>query len=263
MCDLGTGRAVRSIGRGLLRAPFGVALTSRRPHATLVVADVGLDRVLTFQFDTGMRMSVIDHGFSTPQCVAVTPDDQGIVVVDTGNHRICLVSLRGQLWRVIGGHMHMGAMVGQFNSPRAVAIDPSTGQWLVAESAGPHQRLQLLQWGGADMGREHVPVAVVEHAAGYNGPGAVCSVIRTWGSAGTEAGQVCEMRSVAWCGPFALVTDRDNNRLQVFRVADGTHVRTLTTGVAPLRKPYCVAVDTVRGWCVVTEQGGHCLRVLY
>jgi DNA-binding beta-propeller fold protein YncE len=260
VCDLATGRAVRSIGRGLLRAPFGVALTSRRPHATLVVADVGLDRVITFQFDTGVRMSVIDHGFNTPQCVAMTPDDQAIVVVDTGNHRICLVSLRGQLWRVLGGPMHMGANVGQFLSPRAVAIDSSTGQWLVAESAGPHQRLQLLQWGDAGSGL--APVPVVEHAAGCNGPSA-CSVVRTWGSAGAAAGQMCEMRSVAWCGPLALVTDRENNRLQVFRVADGTHVRTVTTGVTPLRKPYSVAVDGVRGWCVVTEQGGHCIRVLY
>nr|WP_154890261.1 S-layer homology domain-containing protein [Paenibacillus xylanexedens] len=135
---------------GEFNTPYGVAVDL---NGNVYVADSGNHRIqkLTLSTNTWSEWKKVGGGngsglgeFSVPGAVAVDLNGN-VYVADSGNHRIQKLTLSANTWsewKKVGGGA--GAGLGEFNTPRAVAVDGS-GNIYVADT-GNH-RIQKLNAG--------------------------------------------------------------------------------------------------------------------
>ncbi|CAG9764028.1 unnamed protein product [Ceutorhynchus assimilis] len=114
------GEYLRNFSNLKLRSPDGIAIG---PNEELIVCDTGNDRVLLVNPESGEKLGVIGvHSGVTqlnfPASVAVHGND--IIVADSGNNRVKIFNINGDLLQEIGS---LGKNPGQFRSVEVVAVD--------------------------------------------------------------------------------------------------------------------------------------------
>jgi DNA-binding beta-propeller fold protein YncE len=89
--------------------------------------------------------------------------------------------------------------------------------------------------------------------------------LRTIGSGGSGAGQFNQPRGVAFdSAGHIIVADKDNDRVQVLRYSDGSHVRTIGSKGRENGQfcgPYGVLIDS-QGRIIVSDYAHHRTQVL-
>jgi sugar lactone lactonase YvrE len=145
-------------------------------------------------------------GFNFPRGVAVIPSTNVIVVGDTSNHRIRLVTYPGGVVTTLAGsgtatYADGTGTSASFNDPRGVAVLPD-GNIVVADTL--NNRIRLV-----------TPTGVVTTLAGQttagsaDGTGAAASFFYPWGVA------------VIQPSGLIVVVDRDNNRIRLVTYPGG------------------------------------------
>jgi hypothetical protein len=200
----GSGTAAFADGAGAAASfnlPVGVAVT---PTGDIIVADRGNNRIrlvtsagvvttLAGQ-TTGGFLDGTGAGarFSSPYGVAVIPSSGVIVVADTNNFRIRLVTPLGVVTTLAGSTQGFANGTGagvSFNEPFGVAVIPSSGDIVVADAS--NHRIRLV-----------TPLGVVTTLAGSgsnafaDGTGAAASFAYPYGVAVTPTGDVVVADSV-------------------------------------------------------------------
>ena len=252
----GTGAAARFNG------PKGVAVTST---GDIVVADPGNNRIrlvtpggvvstlagqTTAGFGDGTGAAA---SFNNPTGVAVIPSSGVIVVADTGNNRIRLVTPGGVVSTLAGqttaGFGDGTGAAASFSSPRWVAVIPSSGVIVVADTN--NHCIRLVTPGG-------VVSTLAGGTAGFsNGTGAAARFSFPNGVAVLPDGNI-------------VVADYNNFRIRLVR-PDGV-VTTLagsgnwtfadgTGTAASFKEPGGVAV-TSSGDIVVADPNNHRIRLV-
>ena len=251
LCRLGEGAAggcvdpdgagALELGDGQFNEPWGVAVDSQ---GRIFVADTWNGRIQVFDadgrfirkwgiFNTTNGELGDPNALFGPRGIAV--DTAGnLLVADTGNKRILQFTVDGALVRQVGGG---GVLIGRFEEPTAVAVDPRDGSVFVADAW--NRRIQklsptlepLAEWPVASWGSEHLyykpyitvtgtgdvyvtdpenfRVLVFNSAGGLKG---------AFGSFGVEMNRFGLPNGIAWdsAAGLVLVADADNQRVQVF-----------------------------------------------
>lgn len=120
-----------------LNCPEGIAMG---PNEELIICDTGNDRILIVDSGTGALISTIGKGTArlrVPTSVAVYGTN--IIVADTGNHRIKVFNMDGNIILEFGS---LGRNKGQFRSAEVVAVD-CLGFIFVGD--GGNARIQVFQ----------------------------------------------------------------------------------------------------------------------
>lgn len=123
-----------------LNCPEGIAMG---PNEELIICDTGNDRILVVDSKTGSLISIIGKRTSklhVPTSVAVYGTN--IIVADTGNHRIKVFNMQGDLIEQFGS---LGRNRGQFRSAEVVAVD-CLGFIFVGDAG--NARIQVFQQDG-------------------------------------------------------------------------------------------------------------------
>lgn len=118
------------------------------PGNTFFLVDSEAARVYQFDADSLNTRRAIDLPHACLRAVAVwfDPASELLWIVDVASHDILLLTLEGELDRVIGGR---GREAGRFNFPLAIAVDGEQTRW-VADSC--NQRVQGLTADGEVVG---------------------------------------------------------------------------------------------------------------
>ncbi len=155
--------------------------------------------------------------FSEPIGLAA-PEPNKVWVADSGNNRVVLCT------RVSMNIWDCNTLTGQFNNPTDVAVSPDKKKVCVADS-GNHQ-IQIFSTTKSDASANDY--ALSDQAGGY----------------GTGIGQFKEIFGVAFdsVGNFIYVSDKDNNRIQVYDVKQKNFDSPWLTGM--LYNPRGIAVDS-------------------
>uniref|UniRef100_A0A1X7VAH4 RING-type domain-containing protein n=1 Tax=Amphimedon queenslandica TaxID=400682 RepID=A0A1X7VAH4_AMPQE len=169
--------------------------------------------------------------FSSPPCVAITPD-KFILVSD--RHRIQKISMDGYLIASVGEE---GSGPLQFKYPAGIAISPITGQVYIADK--DNHRIQVLN---SDLTFSH-----------------------SFGSKGSANGQFQSPHDIAIDSQgLVYVTDCLNNRIQKF-LSDGNYISQFGNRIfsyGQLNTPYGIAIDTAAtGLVYVSEWGNNRISV--
>jgi len=232
----------------------------------VVVADASNNRIRLVTYPGGVVTTLAGSGsaafadgqgaaasFSDPRGVAVTSTGD-IVVADTGNHRIRLITPLGFVTTLAGsgsGAFADGTGAGaSFNSPFGVAVMPSSGVIIVADSG--NNRIRLV-----------TPAGVVSTLAGNasaafaNGTGTGASFNNPTGVAVTSTGDI-------------VVVDQSNHRIRfvtqagVVTTLAGSGSASFADGTgtgASFYNPEGVAV-TSAGDVVVSDPANHRIRLI-
>ena len=244
------------------RSPTGVAVTSsgvivvadRDNHRIRLITPAGVVTTLA-----GSTMGSTDGtgtgaSFSLPSAVAVIPSSGVIVVADSGNHRIRLVTPAGVVTTLAGSGQGSADGTGtgaSFNFPTGVAVIPSSGVIVVGDQV--NHRIRLV-----------TPAGVVTTLAGSgtgafaDGTGVAASFNNPTGVAVTSSGDI-------------VVGDVSNQRIRLITPAGV--VTTLagqtdagsadgTGPAASFTNPYGVAVVPSTGNIVVTDNTTHRIRLV-
>ena len=244
------------------RSPTGVAVTSsgvivvadRDNHRIRLITPAGVVTTLA-----GSTMGSTDGtgtgaSFSLPSAVAVIPSSGVIVVADSGNHRIRLVTPAGVVTTLAGSGQGSADGTGtgaSFNFPTGVAVIPSSGVIVVGDHV--NHRIRLV-----------TPAGVVTTLAGSgtgafaDGTGVAASFNNPTGVAVTSSGDI-------------VVGDVSNQRIRLITPAGV--VTTLagqtdagsadgTGPAASFTNPYGVAVVPSTGNIVVTDNTTHRIRLV-
>jgi sugar lactone lactonase YvrE len=262
----GSGSAAFADGQGVaasFKSPRGVAVTST---GDIVVADSGNNRIRLIS-PTGFVSTLAGTGtaaygdgpgatatFNDPQGVAVTSTGV-IVVADTGNHRIRLVTQAGVVTTLAGNSTPTFAdgfqTFARFNFPAGVAIIPSTNVIVVADLY--NHRIRLITYPEGSV----TTLAGNDNGTFVDGNGAVASFKFPRGVAVTSTGVI-------------VVADTDNRRIRMITSAgvvttlagNGTAAFADGTGdAARFNGPAGVAV-TSSGDIVVADLGNNRIRVI-
>lgn len=119
-----------------------------------------------------------------PSSVALAPDGD-VIIADSGNHRIRVLSSAGGLKASIGSY---GSSLGRLNDPTAVALGPDDRIY-VADTK--NNRVQVFERNGA--------------------------FVRSWGTSGTLDGQMRQPKGICVSAAGSVyVSDSLNGRVQVF-----------------------------------------------
>ncbi len=205
-----------------------------------------------FKDGTGSQVA-----FYEPTGVAVDPNTGNVVVADTRNHRVRIVSPGGVVHTLGGSGSPRGFKDGAgtqaaFTKPTGVAVDPNTGTVVVADT--------------------------FNHAIRVISPSGVVSTLAGNGSNGFRDGYGT---NAAFHHPTGVTVDASgnvytadifNHRVRVISLSSG-RVRTLAgsgwqgyhdgTGThAIFNYPSGVAIDSKNGGIVVVDHGNHCIRVV-
>ena len=246
--------------------PYGVAAIPA--SGVIVVADVSNNRIrlvtplgavstlagsgsATFADGTGAAAS-----FNTPSDVVVILSSGVIVVADTNNHRIRLVTPLGVVTTLAGGNPGyadgMGAAA-SFNGPVGVAINPSSGDIVVADHH--NHRVRLVTYPGGDV----TTLAGRGNAAFADGLGTSASFNYLYGVA------------VIPSSGAVVVADYHNNRIRlvtplgVVTTLAGSGDGAFADGTGPaasFRYPLRVAVIPGSGVIVVGDYHNHRIRLV-
>lgn len=188
--------------------PDGV---NRLPTDVVVLADGtsfvgeygGMDRVTRYdpqrtpqdyfdgrpRSDDEITTSARPRRFQRPQALCLDPSHDYLWVADVGQHRLCKLTLDGEIVDTIGT---LGNGAGQFRYPYGIDF-LSDGTLIVAEYG--NNRVQRLTPDGTSLG--------------------------TWGSAGRQRGQLASPWGVAVLpDDRVVIVDAGNNRLQIIDGAD-------------------------------------------
>ncbi|MDJ0768175.1 MAG: hypothetical protein QNJ12_05245 [Ilumatobacter sp.] len=248
----------------LLRSPEDVGLVA----GELVIADAlnhavrhvdGAGVITTIAGGNGPGDGVGDGGdpllaqLARPVGLA-TGEDDTLLVVDHGSSRVRSVA-GGSIDTVVGDDGDGGPAVdAQLRYPRGLAVDPVTGQLIVADS--DHHEVRRVTRGG-----------LITSVAGGNGPGYDGD-----GAAATD-GRLRAPTGVA-VDPATgdvYVADRGNHAI---RMIDATGTITTIAGgngegsagdggaatAAMLSSPTDVAIDPITGDVVIADTGNHAIR---
>ncbi len=239
---------------GLL-GPSGIGVD---PRGYVYVADTGNQRVVklwgdnTFLSEIGVGGGV---SLSDPGAVAVAPGTGNAYVADTDNDRVLVYAPDGTLlqkWGGGGGDGSTGSGPGEFERPRAIAID-AQGEVYVADFG--NDRIEkfsangalLTQWGvrGGRDGRLRGPTGVAVDGRGdvyvvdngnnrveeFNSGG---HFLAKWGTRGAGLGQFSQPTAVTVdCTGAVYVADTNNNRVQRFTPNSPTPSGCLAPGSWP------------------------------
>jgi tripartite motif-containing protein 71 len=235
-------------GDGQFSMPIGIAVDAAT--GSVYVADSNNDRVEKFDtsgaFESRFGSSGTGNGqFVAPRGVAVDPADGSVYVVDYSTNRVEKFDPSGAYQSQVGcatGACSQSAAPGGLNLPTDVALDPSDGSILVADSFNIRAELfsasgsYLAQFGnsGTAPGQFSQTQAVafdpvdgsfyvldlsgrVEH---FRWPGAY---LETFGSLGTGNGQFsgAEGAAVQPGDHSVLVADSNGNRVERFTPSGG------------------------------------------
>ncbi len=170
--------------------------------------------------------------------VLSAPDEAFMFVLDTVNNRIVVIpSATPQVQVFVGS---AGAATGRFAQPEGLAIDPRAGEYRLAVADTDNHRIQLFTYAP--------------------GTGAL-TFERAFGSLGNGTNQLNRPSAVAFDHTGRLyVADQFNNRIAVFRVADGAWQYAFTgSGPYVLKDPRGLTVDPdpVTGGVWVADTGNH------
>ena len=124
-------------GKGQLNSPFGLAVDS---GGLLYVANHNNSRVEVFREGSTFVRQIGAGQLKTPYNVTI--HNQQVYVADSGNHRISIYTMQGQLVHHIGEH---GRGPGQFILPIAVAFSPDGDMYV---SDNHNHRIQVLDVNG-------------------------------------------------------------------------------------------------------------------
>jgi YD repeat-containing protein len=211
-----------------------------------------------------------------PQDIAVAPDGS-LWAVDSGNGRVEHFNSAGEY---LGQFSGQGSGDGQLNIPSAVAVDPTTGDILVADRG--NIRLQRFSSSGAFLGK-FSSFGSGNGQLWFYGPGGIAvdpqgnawvtdiakgrvqefnpagEFVRSVGSVGSGPGQLSLPRGVD-IGPAGNVwiADTGNNRVSVFK-PNGEFVRQFGvagSGEGQLSSPWGIDVDS-RGKVWVSDENAH------
>lgn len=256
----GTGAAAQ------FKESYGIAVL---PDGNIVVADSYNNRIrlvtpsgvvttLAGQTTAGSADGTgSDASFNIPYGVAVIPSSGNIVVADTFNHRIRLVTYPGGVVTTLAGSGSLGTTDGtgtaaSFNYPTGVAVIPSTGVIVVTDNNS--HRIRLVTPAG-------VVTTLAGSGIGYaDGTGAAASFKYPSGVA------------VIPSSGDVVVADTNNNRIRLITYPGGV-VTTLagqttagsadgTGAAASFNQPFGVAVIPSSGVIVVTDTLNRRIRLV-
>jgi tripartite motif-containing protein 71 len=239
-----------------LIGPSGIGVD---PRGYVYVADTGNQRVLKLWGDDTFISEIGLSGGATlddPGAVAVAPATGDAYVADTDNDRVLVYAPDGSLlakWGGDGGNGSTGSGPGEFERPRALAIDPHSGDVYVADYG--NDRIQkfssngtlLLQWGirGGRDGRLRGPTGVAVDGRGDvyvadNGNNRIevfdssGHYLQKWGARGTGLGEFSQPTAVAVdCTGAVYVADTNNNRIERFNLNSPAPTGCLAPGSWP------------------------------
>ena len=229
------------LGDGQFYEPWGVAVDA---EGRIYVADTWNGRIQVFSADGEFlrKWGIFNttdgelgdpYALFGPRGIAIDLDGN-LLVADTGNKRILQFTPDGELLRQVGGG---GVLLGRFEEPTDVAVDPRDGSIFVADAW--NRRIQKLspalepvaEWPVSSWGSQHLynkPYLAVTGAGDvyatdpenfrvlvFNSAGGVKGA---FGSFGTEMNRFGLPNGIAWDGVagMILVADADNQRVQVF-----------------------------------------------
>jgi DNA-binding beta-propeller fold protein YncE len=213
----------------------------------MAVADVRASGVFVLTVADGAlvrRLGQLGRGnapgqLSSPGGVAITPDDERVIVCDWGNHRLCVFGLSDGV--LLGCMGSPGTELGQFNFPSAICCLRSANLIIVLEAHT--QRVQVLD---ATTG---------------------CGVRQWIPQQGSDPGEldkpagVCESESTPG---HIYVTDMMNHRVVVFDTHTGQFIRSfgsIGSELGQIRKPFGIAVSWITGDVFVAEDGGNRISI--
>jgi len=246
-------------------SPQGVALLS---NGNIVVADSGNNRirivtpagVVTTLAGSGSPAYADGTGaaasFSGPNGVAVIPSSGMIVVSDTNNHRIRLVTYPGGVVTTLAGSgtpafADGAGAAASFKQPRGVAVDPTTGNIVVADLN--NNRIRLVTPAGMVTTLAGGSVGFADGtgtAASFYGPVGVAVIP----SSGVIVVADYNNNRIRLVTPAGVVTTLAGNATGAF--ADGTGT------AASFKTPIGVAVIPATGVIIVADQQNHRIRIV-
>ncbi len=229
------------LGDGQFREPWGVAVS---PDGTIFVADTWNGRIQVFD-NQGKFLrkwgvfNIIDgdnkdpNSLFGPRGLAIAQNGN-LLVADTGNKRILEYTPAGEFVNQVGGG---GVVLGRFEEPVDVAVDPTTGTVYVADIW--NRRIQMLTPGLEAVAEWPVPsweskdiwdkayLAVDGNGKVYASDpqfsqvyvyGADGKLQSSFGKYGAELNRFAKPNGLAIdpSDNSLLVTDADNNRVMVF-----------------------------------------------
>jgi len=157
--------------------------------------------------------------------------DGTVAVADTVHHRIVRMTANGQVLNACG---QRGYGNGEYNWPRGVAIDQSTGEIWVADTK--QSRLQVIK--------------------------PDCSFVKVWGFPGSGTYNLNWPMAVTirQTDRFAFVVDTRNSRIKSYRVSNKSYVANygaLGSGSGQFNNPRGIAVSPVNGHIFVADTGNN------
>ena len=259
----GLGAIVRASQVGALASPTtsAVIINGVTPPAAVAAAVIrvllGIVTTLAGQTTAGSADGTgTGASFSQPHGVAVIPSSGDIVVVDRSNHRIRLVTPAGVVTTLAGsgiGQFADGTGAGaSFNSPAGVAVIPSSGLIVVADTN--NNRIRLVTYPGGVVttlaGSSQGFADGTGAAASFNGPHGV-AVIPSSGV--IVVGDTANHR-IRLVTPAGVVSTLAGGSSQGF--ADGTGAG------ANFYFPLGVAVIPSSGMIVVADSNNNRIRLV-
>ncbi len=207
--------------------------------------------------------------FKEPRGLALTPDDAFLLVADIGNQRVVVLRATDGAWvRQLTGPL------GTLQYPVGATVVPSTGQVLVSDY-GRHQVIQFRSFeddsvvGTMGTGQGSGPTQFLNPFGLAILDGSCCPPVRLsyqWCSDAMINLPIIRALVVALFslqeGPMTVVADRNNHRLALWRLRDGTvwkHLGSQGTQPGQFTMPQAVAL-TGSGALVVTDE--HRMQVL-
>ena len=259
----GLGAIVRTSQVGALASPTtsaviinGVTPPAAVAAAVAVVIRVLLGIVTTLAGSTSGSSNGTGTGasFNQPHGVTVIPSTGDIIVADTNNHRIRLVTPGGVVTTLAGSGQAFADGTGaaaSFNSPWGVAVIPSSGVIVVADHA--NHRIRLVTYPGGVVttlaGSGQAFADGTGAAASFNSPTAVAVIP----SSGVIVVADLSNHRIRLVTPGGVVTTLAGSGTPAFANGTGTG--------ASFNGPYGVAV-LPDGNIVVADQTNHRIRLV-
>ncbi len=240
-CTDPDGSGPLAVGDGQFREPWGIAVAA---DGTIFVADTWNGRIQVFDAEGNFlrkwgSFAIVGEengdplGLFGPRGLAVAPNGD-LLVADTGNKRIIRYRPTGEVVTQVGGG---GVLLGRFEEPVDVAVDPNSGNVYVADIW--NQRIQVLtpdlqpvaewpvpSWQSQDIfdkayvavdGNGNVYASDPQFAQifVFNAEGKITA---SFGKYGVDLNRIAKPNGmdVDLAANQLLVADADNNRVMVF-----------------------------------------------